>query len=150
MIFESIIGNVKSDEPNIDWVTIDFTQTVRRALRLVSEQGRPIDLLLPRGTTLRDGDVVGQIDDQRIAIRVRPVDLIELHPDSIEISLHLATELGNLHYPVQIKLHCILTLDDGPVQELAERFQIRFTRLTAPFHPLRSSLMASINDRTNP
>ncbi|MBC7785784.1 MAG: urease accessory protein UreE [Burkholderiales bacterium] len=150
MICERIIGRIAIDaeeSESVEWVEIDWMQTVRRALRLRSTVGRAIDVLLPRGVNLHDGDVLAEMDGVRIAIRVRPCDLIVLRPLTIAHAAQMGIELGLVHCPVELAGTEIITLDDGPVRELAERLGVDFSRGRRAFHPLPGTVLAAITTR---
>lgn len=121
MLCESVIGQVNDDAPGVDWIDIDWTLTLRRALRLTTQAGRRVNVLLPRNTRLRHGDVLAIVDGVRLAVRVRPVDLLVVTPTSIAQAIQIAGELGNLHVPIQNSGAELIVPDDGPTRELLDR-----------------------------
>ena len=146
MLAERVIGHARDDDAGVDWVEIDPIQTTRRALRLVSRAGRKVNLLLPRNTTLRHGDLIST--DPRIAIFVRLIDVLVLSPADIEQASRLAAELGNLHVLLEFAADSILTPDDGPSRQIADELGVRYTIEKRRLHPdPRTSRMTNWNVR---
>lgn len=144
MTFERVIGRVEGGGGDVDWVDIDWSQTARRALRLTSRAGRRVNVLLPRDhPTLRDGDVLARAAEATIAIRVRAESLLRLRPATMHAMGLLCAELGNGHVPLEIAGADVITLDDGPARELADRLAIERESFRDAFHPLRSSCLAA-------
>lgn len=146
MLCEHVIGRVGDDDATVDWVEIDPIQTTRRALRLVSRAGRKVNLLLPRNTTLRHGDLVSA--DPRIAIFVRMIDVLVLRPADVEQASRVAAELGNLHVLLEFAEQTILTPNDGPSRQIADELGVRYTVEKRRLHPdPRTSRMTNWNVR---
>lgn len=146
MLCEQVIGRVSNDDASVDWVEIDPIQTTRRALRLVSRTGRKVNLLLPRNTTLHHGDLVSA--DPRVAIFVRPIDVLVLRPATLEQASRLAAELGNLHVLIEFDESAILTPDDGPSRQIADELGVSYAVEFRRLHPdPRTSRMTNWNVR---
>ncbi|HEY0010089.1 MAG TPA: hypothetical protein VGB55_15300 [Tepidisphaeraceae bacterium] len=143
MICERIHGSIADDAPEVDWVEIDWPQTVRRALRLKSRGGRRVDILLPPQSQLRHGDLVFA-GPPRIAIWVRPCDLLEISPPDATKAAEAATHLGNLHIAVELRGGSILTPNDGPAVEIAEQLGVPWRRVCDRFHPLKVSVQSPL------
>jgi urease accessory protein len=140
---ERVIGRV-GDAGGVDWVEIDWSQTVRRALRLTSRAGLRVNVQLPRGhETLRDGDVLAEVGGATLAVRVRPTPLLRMRPATMGQMGRLCAELGNQHVPLAVDEDVVTTLDDGPIRELADRFGVTWSVEVGPFHPSRSSVLAA-------
>jgi urease accessory protein len=147
MLCEHVIGRVADEDAGVDWVEIDPIQTTRRALRLVSRAGRKINILLPRNTMLRHGDLVSA--DPRVAIFVRPIDVLVLRPANVQQAARLAAELGNLHVLIEFSDRAILTPNDGPSRQIADELSVSYTIGKRRFHPdPRTSRMTNWNIRT--
>ena len=141
MICERVLGRV-TDDTEVDRVEIDWPQTVRRALRLKSRAGAAVDVLLPPNTQLRHGDLLWEAP--RIAVWVRPCDLLEVSPTSPRQFAEVATHLGNLHVAVELMDDKLLTPDDGPAVEVAETLGVPYRRVVGRFHPLKVSVQSPL------
>jgi urease accessory protein len=135
MTYERVTGRLDdADDPAIDWVEIDYAQTLRRALRLVSVKGDRVNILLPRThAPLRHLDLLAS----HLAIRVRPAALLRLTSPDPQALQRAASELGNLHAPVEFAPDALIALDDGPTRELADQLRLNVEPFVAPFHPHR-------------
>src|SRR5690242_9348246 len=116
MICRVVLGTVSDDTPAVDWVEIDWPQTLRRALRLVSNAGKRVDVLLPPGGRLRHGDVLFTSSTGQIAVFLRTCDVLALRPADKKSGLRLALWLGNLHLSAEVSENVVYTPDDGPAQ----------------------------------
>ncbi|GIW75830.1 MAG: hypothetical protein KatS3mg104_0893 [Phycisphaerae bacterium] len=140
MLCERILGKVTEQDTTVDWVEVPALQTTRRALKLVSQKGHSVRILLPRGVRLRHLDLISV--NPRIAVRVRPIEVLVFYPSGVEQALRLAAEIGNLHLPMEFSGDCLLTPDDGPVRRIADELDIRYVVDKRIFHPdLRTSRM---------
>jgi urease accessory protein len=141
MIADRVLGSA-ADDAEVDWVEIDWPQTVRRALRLTSRAGRAVDVLLPPNATLRQGDVLSR--SPLVAVWVRPCELIVLSPTSPRQYAEAATHLGNLHIAVELFDDKLLTPDDGPAVEVADALGVPYWRVVGRFHPLKISVQSPL------
>lgn len=138
MLCEQIFGQVIDEDPTVDWVEVSALQTTRRALKLVSQNGHCVRVLLPRGERLRHRDLI--CVNPKIAVRVRPMEVLILYPSAIEQALRLGAEIGNLHLPMEFAENYLLTPDDGPVRRIADELGVRYVVEKRIFHPdLRTS-----------
>lgn len=142
MLVESPLGNLNEPSgstggPTIDWVDITWEQCATRAFRRTSRAGREFRFLLKLGVVLKHGDIVWW-DSERsacIAVSVDPCPVLVAKPQSLEAAVAIAFELGNLHLPMQFSSGEIISIDDGPVQEVFEAAGTPFTRDIRRFEP---------------
>jgi urease accessory protein UreE len=66
---------------------------------------------------------------------VVPTDVFVARLATIADMGKLALELGNLHAPVQIADDALITLADGPAEEVLDRLAIPFSRCDHRFEP---------------
>lgn len=106
MIFNGAVGNLKDMDSiagkPVDYVPVDWFDTQKSILRLVSESGREIGIRQEHGSRLRDGDIL-EIDGGVTAVKIRPCELLKLKLDGAEEAARLGYELGNRHLPVVIE-----------------------------------------------
>ncbi len=152
MIFDRVVGNLSVQGETArsvdDWVDIHWRDCFVRAARLRTRGGQDVRLLLPLGMQLRDGDVISD-GAREVAVAVRPCDVLLLHPPDAKTALLAALGLGNLHAAVQLDGEQLITLPDGPVEELlnslgvAYAVDVRRFEPTSIAAPLRRSLRVS-------
>lgn len=148
MLFERVLGHETdlpsgSGEGDVWW--IDWADCHRRAARGVTEAGEEVAVLLPLGTSLRDGDVLR--DDEaagRLTVRVRRVPVWRITPATVQEMGVIAAELGNLHAPVQFVGDALLTLPDGPTLSVLRRRRVTWTEEIFPFQPERPLALPTV------
>ena len=64
------------------------------------------------------------------------VEVIVARPGSAMDLATLAFEIGNLHIPVEIGESELYVIADGPIEELLERYEIRWTIQQRRFAPI--------------
>lgn len=134
MICRDVLGYVHDEEAELDWVKVSWEQSLRRALRLVSRGGERVDVLLPPGQRLKQGDVLAYSPDT-IAVQMETIAVIAIQTPNALMAARLAFHLGNLHLPAQVTADAIFTPDDGPARSAAEQFGLTWTPATARFYP---------------
>ncbi|MGN6504783.1 MAG: hypothetical protein ACTHM6_04385 [Tepidisphaeraceae bacterium] len=117
-----------------DCVDLNWQQTLRRALRLVSRGGRRVDVLLPPGGRLRHGDVLCEAPVP-IAVCVEEIAVLSIQFVDAKQAGRLAFDLGNRHLPAQVTGDAILTPDDGPARALAQEHGLCWKIVPARFYP---------------
>jgi urease accessory protein len=142
MLVEAPMGQL--DDPDgrdeaweIDWVDVSWQQCASRAFRRTSRGGRELRFLLRLGVVLKQGDIIwrDQNAKQCVAVNVEPCAVLVARPGSIESAVSIAFELGNLHLPLQFSAGEIVSIDDGPVQEVLEMAGVPFTHEMRRFEP---------------
>lgn len=126
MISERAIGRASLDDPSVDWIDIDWMQTLRRAMRLVSGSGRKVNVILGPGNRLCHLDVIARDGETSIAIRVNEIDALVVKLANVDQAARVALELGNQHSPVEVIDGTLYCLDDGPTREILARFGAEF------------------------
>lgn len=130
------------DEPaggiplSLEVVTLTWHERQRSRQRLVSNRGSQLQLMLPRGTHLQDGDLL-YVDAQRqirVKAQAEPVFLIQTE-NVIQMG-QVLHQMGNWHRPVQISPEGqILVLADDPLRDWLTRTGIPFQEVSKPFQP---------------
>jgi urease accessory protein UreE len=138
MIFERVIGNLNDvgEPPPVpdDWVDLHWRECFARASRLRTRGEREIRVLLPLATQLRNGDLITN-GRETIGVAVRPCEVLLLSPPDERSALLVALGLGNLHAPVQLDGEQLITVPDGPVEELLQSMGVGFTSDVRIFEP---------------
>lgn len=119
-------------------LTLPFDRRERSRQRVVLDDGSAAVLMLPRGTLLRDGDLLaGPAGGCRAPVLVRAA----AEPVSVAISadplllLRAAYHLGNRHVPLQIGSGWLRYLSDHVLDELCRGLGLQVESASLPFEP---------------
>lgn len=121
--------------PTVDYVDVAWDQC-RSTLKARSRGGEEVRVLLPRGQTLRHGDVLFENDERAIVVNVVPCELIVVRCDERRRLAELALELGNLHWPTQVTDDELLFIEEETALAAVERLGLSWTRQTRRFEPM--------------
>ncbi len=113
---------------------VEWTECAR-VLKKQTRGGEPVRVMLPRGQTLRHGDVIFEDADRVVIIQVRPCEAIVASVAGAREMARLALELGNLHQPAQLSDGEIVFIEDGPPMEVLERLGIPWRKEVRRFEP---------------
>jgi urease accessory protein len=143
---DTILDNVHNDGFRIrhpdslreqDEFEFSWTESHRRFIRKRSRAGRELGVLLPLGSRLRDGDVLF-VDNSLILIaRLTAAQVLvvaDLNPHALA---ELAYELGNQHWPIEIRDdHSLVLPDDDVLRSWLRRRGINGEPKLALFKPI--------------
>jgi urease accessory protein UreE len=142
MLIERIIGNLDDRDSadlacaQVDWLDLTWRDCAKRTVRKCTRGGQDVRILLPLGTHLKHHDVLqtpgGSI---RVAVNLRPADVLVAVPRGLAEMGRLALELGNLHVPVEVREVEMVVLADGPTEALLARLGAPHRRETRRFTP---------------
>ncbi len=116
-------------------LTLAYDARCRSRLAATLDDGEEVALLLPRGTILRDGDVLVADDGGLVRVAAAAEAVLRVRaPDPLTLT-RAAYHLGNRHTPVEIGADH-LTLEYDPVlADMLARVGATVERIDAPFHP---------------
>ncbi|WP_462323096.1 urease accessory protein UreE [Halochromatium sp.] len=116
-------------------LSLSFEQRSRSRLRARLDDGREVGILLPRGESLRDGDLLA--DEQGHVIQIRaaaePVSCAEV--DDPLLLARAAYHLGNRHVALQIETGRLCWLHDHVLDAMVSGLGLPVTAEQAPFEP---------------
>lgn len=103
--------------------------------RVLLEDGRPAALLLPRGTRLRDGDLLAGAQGLVVAVRAAAEDL-SLAPclDGMQLA-RACYHLGNRHALVQITAQGVMYQRDHVLDEMLRGLGLEPQAISVAFEP---------------
>jgi len=114
---------------------LDLGQRVKCRLRATLEDGREAGIFLPRGTVLKDGDVLGS----RCGIAVQVVAADELLSvcavDEPLLFARACYHLGNRHVPLQIQEGLLSYQHDHVLDDMLRGFGLIVDSQMSPFQP---------------
>ncbi len=111
----------------------DQREKSRLRARLVS--GEEVALFTPRGSVLRDGDLLTGSEARVIRVVAAPEAVYAIHCATPHIMARCAFHLGNRHTQVQIGDGFLRIRADPVLKEMAEGLGARVEQETAPFEP---------------
>ena|SRR5664279_530565 len=117
-------------------LTLAFEERRKSRLRARLEDGREVAVLLPRGTSLHDGDYLrdegaGVIVQVKAAVETLSVARAADHPTLARAAYHL----GNRHVPVQLGDDWVAYPHDHVLDELVRELGLTVSCESRPFEP---------------
>ncbi|MDJ1170604.1 urease accessory protein UreE [Roseofilum sp. BLCC_M154] len=99
-------------------------------------EGMRVELRLPRGTVLQDGDLLQTaIADIIVQVVAKPEPVLEVTSKTAIDLLRAAYHLGNRHIPVEITPDYLRLEVDGVLRTMLEQLGVEVTEKIAPFQP---------------
>ena len=116
-------------------VALTFDQRQRSRLRVQLDDGREAGILLPRGETLRDGDLL--TGDHRVVVQVRaaPEQLSTAASDDSLLLARACYHLGNRHVALQIAPGRLAWLHDHVLDDMLRGLGLTVMFEQAAFEP---------------
>lgn len=131
MILDKILGNIKDMEDihcHVERIYLESDELLKRVLRVTSDHGHEYGISLPKGSEMRDGDILFNDGHNMVVISVKEDDVIVITPRDINEMGEIAHNLGNKHLPVQIEDGKIIIQYDYLVEKFLQDLQINFER----------------------
>ncbi|ADG14761.1 UreE urease accessory domain protein [Paraburkholderia atlantica] len=116
-------------------LTLAFDERRKSRLAATLDNGEEIALLLPRGTVLRDGDVL--VADDGALVRVVAADeaVLVVRASNALTLTRAAYHLGNRHTPVEVGADYLKLEYDPVLADMLERIGATVERVSLPFQP---------------
>lgn len=114
-------------------LTLDWERRQRSRLRARLDDGREVALLLPRGTRLRDGDVLCADDGTLILVHAAPEQVSCVEGADAGVLMRACYHLANRHVPVQIDASRLWYRHDHVLDDMLRGFGLAVTHALAPF-----------------
>jgi urease accessory protein len=118
-----------------DSLTLDFDGRRKSRQRIVLDSGATADLLLPRGTVLRQGDRLRGDDGSIIAVHAAAETLSVAATDDHLLLARVAYHLGNRHLPVEITSTGLQYQHDHVLDTMVQRLGLEVRVQEGPFQP---------------
>lgn len=117
-------------------LVLDAEERTRSRHHFTTTSGLPVNLRLPRGTVLVDGDWLCDEQQQpqvRVVAKAEPVLTVTAHHplDLMRAAFHL----GNRHVPLEISEQWLRLSPDSVLEEMLRRMGLQVTAECQPFHP---------------
>ena len=123
-------------------VVVSFTLTLTAEERTKSrhrfemEDGQALYLRLPRGTLLRDGDLLlAETDSSLVRVTAKPEPIFTITATTSLELLRAAYHLGNRHVPIEITETYLRISPDSVLQTMLEHMGMKVQEAILPFQP---------------
>ena len=104
--------------------------------RFEMEDGQALYLRLPRGTLLRDGDLLlAETDSTLVRITAKPEPIFTITATTSVELLRAAYHLGNRHVPIEITETYLRISPDSVLQTMLEHMGMEVQEAVLPFQP---------------
>lgn len=131
MILDKILGNIKDLEDihcHMEKIYLESDELLKRVLRVTSDHGHEYGISLPKGSEMKDGDILFNDGHNMVVVSVKEDDVIVITPKDINQMGEVAHSLGNRHLPVQIEDGKIIIQYDYVVERLLQESGVDFVR----------------------
>jgi len=118
-----------------DRLVLDYDARQRHRFRARLESGELVAVRLPRGTVLKDGDVLEMDDGVPVAIVAAPEALSIATTSDPLLLARIAYHLGNRHVALQVEPGHLAYLHDHVLDDLCTRLGAAVAFAEAPFTP---------------
>ena len=104
--------------------------------RFEMEDGQALYLRLPRGTLLRDGDLLlAETDSSLVRVTAKPEPIFTITATTSLELLRAAYHLGNRHVPIEITETYLRISPDSVLQTMLEHMGMEVQEAVLPFQP---------------
>jgi urease accessory protein len=100
-----------------------------------SVEGQPVYLQLPRGTVLRNGDLLQSEDGLVVQVIAKPEPVLTVRAETTLHLLQAAYHLGNRHVPLEITPTYLRLSPDPVLRNLLEHRGLQLLEEVQPFQP---------------
>lgn len=118
-----------------DDVILPYHLRQKARQRVTLRSGREAGLFLPRGTTLRHGDLLGTADGRQLKVVAADERVSIAHVGDPLLLAKIAYHLGNRHVAVQILTDRLIYLHDHVLDDMVRGLGATVTIDHQPFEP---------------
>jgi urease accessory protein len=116
-------------------LTLPLHSRIKSRLRVTLDDGREAGVFLPRGTTLKDGDLLSGENGISVLVRAAEEELSTLVSDDLHLLARACYHLGNRHVSIQIEPGRISYLHDHVLDDMLRGLGLEVGLTRAPFEP---------------
>ncbi len=116
-------------------LSLSYERRQKSRFRTRLEGGAEVALLLPRGSVLRDGDVLRSECGMLVGVRAAPEAVSTAFSDDHCVLARACYHLGNRHVPLQIAENWVRYLRDHVLDDMVLRLGLVVKQEEAPFEP---------------
>jgi len=116
-------------------LTLAFDARCKSRLAATLDSGEDVALLLPRGTVLRDGDVLVADDGGLVRVVAAPESVLYVRAPDVLTLTRAAYHLGNRHTPVEVGVDYLKLEYDPVLADMLKRLGALVDQVEMPFQP---------------
>jgi urease accessory protein len=116
-------------------VELGYDERVKSRLAAVCNDGTAVAILLPRGTVMRNGTLLGAVDGAIVRVVAAPQPVARITADSTLTLVRAVYHLANRHVPAQLAADHALIEADPVLERMLQALGARIEHLDAPFDP---------------
>jgi urease accessory protein len=120
---------------NLRKLVLPFDLRQRSRLRATLDNGAEAALFLPRGTVLRDGDLLEAQDGSLIRVVAAPENVLYATAKNPHALMRAAYHLGNRHVPVELGANFLKLETDPVLKEMLLQLEVTLREAYLPFQP---------------
>lgn len=132
-----IINELLTEAPSTSvlHLILSFEYRQKSRLRTNLDDGTDVLLSLPRGTVLRQGDLLRAVDGTIVQVEAALETVSVASTDDLLLLARACYHLGNRHVPVQVGNGWLRFLPDHVLAHMVEGLGLVVQEETAPFEP---------------
>ena len=116
-------------------LTLAFDARCKSRLAATLDNGEEVALVLPRGSVLRDGDVLVADDGGLIRVLAAAESVLVVRAPDVLTLTRAAYHLGNRHTPVEVGVDYLKLEHDPVLAEMLRRLGASVDQVEMPFQP---------------
>ncbi|HEX4339583.1 MAG TPA: urease accessory protein UreE [Polyangiaceae bacterium] len=118
-----------------DTLSLPYDRRLHSRQRACMDGGEHIAVMLPRGSVLRDGDVLRCEGGRLVRVRAAPECVSRITVKNAVLLARAAYHLGNRHVPTQLGNGFVAYLHDHVLDDMITRLGFTVAVVNAPFEP---------------
>ncbi len=123
------------ETPVDDTLSLSYDRRLHSRQRACLDGGEHIAVMLPRGSVLRDGDVLRCEGGRLVRVRAAPECVSRFNSKSPRELARAAYHLGNRHVPTELGAGFVAYLHDHVLDDMIQRLGFAVSVVNAPFEP---------------
>jgi urease accessory protein len=116
-------------------LTLPLHSRIKSRLRVTLDNGQEAGLFLPRGTTLKDGDLLRGENGITVLVKAADESLSCVVSDDPHLLARACYHLGNRHVSIQIEPRRVSYLHDHVLDDMLRGLGLAVSLAQAPFEP---------------
>jgi len=116
-------------------LTLPYDARCKSRFAATLDSGEEVGVALPRGTVLRDGDMLVADDGGLVRVIAAAQSVLLVRAPERLTLMRAAYHLGNRHTPVEVSIDALKLEADPVLEDMLKRLGAQVERATLPFQP---------------